>query len=149
MQYTNESFFDVVYTRMYSLPMTIGNRLDTAMREAKILSQSELARRSGVPQATISRILKGGGSKGPETETVRRLANACNVKFEWLNEGAGNQGEAASLPAAAVSDIVTPEEIIELITLYKDARPGDRKMIMKAARLHRRRKQTIPTAADR
>lgn len=72
---------------MYSLYMTIGNRLDLAMKAARIKSQSELARISGVPQATISRILKGVGSKGPETETVKKLAKACRVTFSWLNEG--------------------------------------------------------------
>ncbi|MNK04380.1 helix-turn-helix protein [compost metagenome] len=72
---------------MYSRRMTIGNRLDQAMKAARIKSQSELARLSGVPQATISRILKGVGSKGPESETVKKLAKACRVSFSWLNEG--------------------------------------------------------------
>ncbi|WP_158610255.1 helix-turn-helix domain-containing protein [Herminiimonas sp. KBW02] len=67
--------------------MTIGDRLDQAMKAARIKSQSELARLSGVPQATISRILKAVGSKGPETETIKKLAKACRVSFSWLNEG--------------------------------------------------------------
>lgn len=79
---------------MYSLCMTIGNRLDQAMKAARIKSQSELARISGVPQATISRILKGVGSKGPETETVKKLAKACRVTFSWLNEGVAEHGDA-------------------------------------------------------
>ena len=57
------------------------------MKAARIKSQSELARISGVPQATISRILKGVGAKGPETETIKKLARACKVSFSWLNEG--------------------------------------------------------------
>nr|WP_049831510.1 helix-turn-helix transcriptional regulator [Janthinobacterium sp. Marseille] len=75
--------------------MTIGNRLDQAMKAARIKSQSELARISGVPQATISRILKGVGSKGPETETVKKLAKACRVSFSWLNEGTAGDDEHA------------------------------------------------------
>lgn len=67
--------------------MSIGDRLDQAMKAARITSQSELSRISGVPQATISRILKGTGAKGPETETVKKLARACKVSFTWLNEG--------------------------------------------------------------
>lgn len=67
--------------------MNIGNRLDQAMKAARIKSQSELSRLSGVPQATISRILKDLGAKGPETETVKKLAKACRVSFMWLNEG--------------------------------------------------------------
>lgn len=78
--------------------MSIGNRLDQAMKAARIKSQSELSRASGVPQATISRILKGAGAKGPETETVKKLARACRVSFAWLNEG--EEPEAGSHDAA-------------------------------------------------
>jgi phage repressor protein C with HTH and peptisase S24 domain len=69
--------------------MTIATRLDHAMQDAGFKSQSALARASGVPQPTINRILNGVGSKGPETETLRKLASACNVSFEWLHEGLG------------------------------------------------------------
>lgn len=69
--------------------MSIGHRLDKAMCDRGIPSQSELARVAKVPQATISRILKGGGKKGPETATIKKLAAAVGVRFEWLNEGTG------------------------------------------------------------
>jgi len=59
------------------------------MRAAGFESQSGLARASGVPQPTINRILKGGGKRGPETETLKKLAVACNISFAWLNEGRG------------------------------------------------------------
>lgn len=68
----------------------IGGRLDKAMREAGFESQSALARASDVPQPTINRILKGS-SKGPEAATVRKLAMALNVPFDWLNEGIGDR----------------------------------------------------------
>jgi phage repressor protein C with HTH and peptisase S24 domain len=71
------------------IAMTIAIRLDNAMQDAGFKSQSALARASGVPQPTINRILKGVGSKGPETETLRKLASACQVSFEWLHEGLG------------------------------------------------------------
>ncbi len=93
--YINGYYFDRSYAHMYSHRMTIGNRLDQAMKAARIKSQSELARISGVPQATISRILKGVGSKGPETETVKKLAKACRVSFSWLNEGTAGDDEHA------------------------------------------------------
>jgi phage repressor protein C with HTH and peptisase S24 domain len=69
--------------------MTIASRLDEAMQEAGFPSQSALARASGVPQPTINRILKSAGVRGPETATVAALAAACNVSFNWLNEGIG------------------------------------------------------------
>lgn len=66
---------------------TIAERLDQAMQAAGFTSQSALARASGVPQPTINRILKGGGKAGPETTTLVKLADACNVSFIWLQSG--------------------------------------------------------------
>ncbi|MFZ6647745.1 LexA family transcriptional regulator [Undibacterium sp. TJN25] len=77
--------------------MTLTSRLETAMQAAGFASQSALSRASGVPQPTINRILNAVGTKGPETETLRKLASACNVSFEWLHEGLGSmqRGSAA------------------------------------------------------
>jgi phage repressor protein C with HTH and peptisase S24 domain len=69
---------------MYIPNMTIAKRLDTAMKAAGFETQSALSRKSGVPQPTINRILKGLGKKGPETETIKKLAAACNVSASWL-----------------------------------------------------------------
>jgi transcriptional regulator with XRE-family HTH domain len=66
---------------------TVGDRLDKVMREAGIKSQSALSAKSGVPQPTIARILKGQGKSEPETATIKKLAAACGVSFNWLNEG--------------------------------------------------------------
>jgi phage repressor protein C with HTH and peptisase S24 domain len=69
--------------------MTISSRLDQAMQAAGIVSQSALARASGIPQPTINRILKGSGKKGPEMNTLITLAEACNVATQWLMDGTG------------------------------------------------------------
>jgi phage repressor protein C with HTH and peptisase S24 domain len=74
---------------VYSSGMNIPLRLQEAMNRAGIKSQSELARGSGVPQPTINRILKGVGRQGPATETLRKLAAACKVPFQWLADGTG------------------------------------------------------------
>lgn len=74
---------------------TIGWRLDKAMQDARIKSQAELARRSGVPQPTVNRILNGEGKKGPETSTLVALANATGVEFLWLQQGQGPQRQGA------------------------------------------------------
>jgi SOS-response transcriptional repressor LexA len=89
MQYMFEYPFDTLYPPAYSCRMDISSRLDKAMKEAGFVSQSALARASGVPQPTINRILKRTGTKGPEADTVRKLAAACNVSFDWLNEEVG------------------------------------------------------------
>lgn len=89
MQYPNECEFAGSNTRAYIRAMTIGHRLDEAMRGAGFLNQASLAEASGVPQPTISRILKNTGKKGPEAHTVKALAAACGVSFLWLYEGTG------------------------------------------------------------
>jgi phage repressor protein C with HTH and peptisase S24 domain len=94
------------YTRTYSAGMTIGSRLDIAMREAGFESQSALARASGIPQPTINRILKGAGKRGPETQTIIALASACNVKFEWLHEGREPKSLVAGIPPYEFSTVV-------------------------------------------
>jgi transcriptional regulator with XRE-family HTH domain len=106
---------------MYSQRMTIGNRLDLAMKAARIKSQSELARASGVPQATISRILKGVGSKGPETETIKKLAKACHVSFSWLNEGEDASGADLSAQSERGEDSypILDKRIVHAIKLMQ------------------------------
>lgn len=80
----------------------IAKRLDQAMRDPKWdkpWSQYRLWKKSGVPQATISRILKGDQPQGPEVGTLRALAKTLGVSFNWLSEGTSSeQGQ---------SDIVT------------------------------------------
>lgn len=131
------------YTRLYSRRMTVADRLNDAMINAKYKSQSDLARASGVPQATISRILKGAGKKGPETETLKKLALACRVSFTWLNEGVVSRSDAESKSAksaipsnnlTANQNGVTADEIIELIDAYKTATSADRILIMRLAK---------------
>ena len=70
---------------------TIGWRLDKAMRDARVDSQAQLSRISGVPQPTINRILKGQGKKGPESATLIALADALGVELVWLQQGRGSQ----------------------------------------------------------
>lgn len=81
---------------------TIGWRLDKAMRDARVDSQAQLSRISGVPQPTINRILKGEGKKGPESATLIALANATGVEFLWLQQGRGPQ-KAGDQPGATIA----------------------------------------------
>ncbi|MFJ3048532.1 helix-turn-helix domain-containing protein [Herbaspirillum chlorophenolicum] len=160
MQYENELNFDLGYSRMYSSPMvmTIGQRLDQAMREARFPSQSALSRASGVPQPTINRILKGAGARGPETETLKKLAVACNVSFEWLNEGIEAKGRRPKDNLALLKFQAEPnkenhklaEEMVELITLFKDLEPEQRQMVLRATKLaaKRLRNTELGTAED-
>lgn len=143
MQYVNGYIFDASYPRMYSPRMSenktkgIGDRLDEAMKDK--FTQSSLARASGVPQATISRILKGGGKKGPETETVKKLAVACEVTFEWL---VGMDGTALvrSVRVEPANDTVVPaHEALELLTAYLASDPKDRASVLNLAKVSAKR----------
>jgi transcriptional regulator with XRE-family HTH domain len=86
---------------------TVSSRLDEAMTKAGF-SQSGLARASGVPQPTINRILKGPNKRGPETDTLRKLAQACNVSFDWLNEGIGQPARSGP---ARVAELPTAQQV--------------------------------------
>lgn len=65
------------------LPSIIAAQLQTVMnRGDKPLSQAELARQSGIPQPTISRILKGEANT--QVETLWSLANTLGVTLNDL-----------------------------------------------------------------
>jgi transcriptional regulator with XRE-family HTH domain len=78
-QYTDEWLFAWNYLQMNTCQMDdyakkIGDAVDLAMKAfngGKGVGQSELSRRSGVPQPTISRILSG--KNVPETTTLSKL----------------------------------------------------------------------------
>jgi|GEM_PF-6641408 len=133
MQYTNGRIFAPDYSRLYSPRMTIGDRLDKAMKDAKIASQSELQRLSGVPQATISRILKGVvGKRGPETETIRKLASACRVSFEWLIEGTESGQPASAAPPLdeAANDAVSADDLVRVMQAFRKADKSTRRQVL-------------------
>ena len=91
--------------------MTISNRLNEAMSAGdgrKKISQSELSRRSGVPQPTIARILKGDGKRGPETATLVALARALGVEFMWLQQG--TEPKYLGGTAAPARPVVSPTD---------------------------------------
>lgn len=62
--------------------MDIAGRLRAKMTELE-LSESELSRRSGVPQPTINRILSGESSS-PRKNTVEPISRALKVAPDWL-----------------------------------------------------------------
>jgi transcriptional regulator with XRE-family HTH domain len=65
------------------LQSTIASQLYALMSRAKDpLSQAELSRQSGIPQPTISRILKGEG--GTQVETLWILAQTLGVTLNDL-----------------------------------------------------------------
>jgi transcriptional regulator with XRE-family HTH domain len=85
-----------IFTFM-NLSTDIATRLDQAMHHekwgAKPYSQYRLSKDSGVPQSTISRILKGNMEQGPELGTIRKLAIALKCNILWLHSGIGRMDD--------------------------------------------------------
>lgn len=78
--------------------------MDTAERlRAKMielgLNESQLGRRSGVPQPTINRILSGESSS-PRRPTVEKIARALRVSPDWLMFGTGEDKFDANVEPA-------------------------------------------------
>jgi transcriptional regulator with XRE-family HTH domain len=113
----------------------LGSRLDYAFRKAGFESQSSLARASGVPQATISRVLNGDGASGPELETLRKLASACRVSVAWLAEGT-NDGEVPftlsqlQMDWLALLEDLGSDDIAEFRDLINKRQARNRKLIL-------------------
>lgn len=112
-----------IRARIFAPHMDIATRLDAAMKAAGFESQSALARASGVPQPTINRILKGVGKKGPEASTLVKLAQACNVSFEWLHEGIGT-----APPPAAHASVYGLREVTNVYGVSSRARTKIKKV---------------------
>lgn len=68
----------------------IGQRLLLA-RNRKVWTQADLARESGVPIITLSRIENGHHQGTPRQSTIRKLAAALNVDPAWLLLGEETQ----------------------------------------------------------
>ncbi|CNH14569.1 repressor protein CI [Yersinia intermedia] len=65
----------------------LSERLNHAMIEMGVSSQSELARRSGVQQSIISKILSG---KNETSKFSGKLASALGISADWLINGVGS-----------------------------------------------------------
>lgn len=63
-----------------------GRRLAEAMAPEKVTAFSE---RIGVPQPTVSKYLRAGGSAGPRLDIVAKMAEGIGCSVDWLVWGRG------------------------------------------------------------
>jgi transcriptional regulator with XRE-family HTH domain len=97
--------------------MTVGEYLKQ-LRKEKSISQRELAEKSGISNAEISRIETGERQK-PSPDVLRQLASALNVPYESLMDKAGYINERSAFIAEnreaedKFISIITPELIIK------------------------------------
>ena len=111
---------------MYYADMNISDRLDIAMHRAGYHSQSALARASGVSQSSINRILKKAGASGPESDTIKKLAQACGVSFQWLLDGA-DVTTPSNPPILPLIHVTLAE--LEMLTIRRLASDDDQALI--------------------
>jgi transcriptional regulator with XRE-family HTH domain len=69
-------------------------RLAEAMAPEKVTA---FAARVGVPQGTVSKYLRAGGSAGPRIDIVAKLADGLGCSIDWLVSGRGDGPDTESL----------------------------------------------------
>jgi transcriptional regulator with XRE-family HTH domain len=82
----------------------LGDRI-RKLREAKNMSQTELAKAAGVSQATISDAETGETKSGIRALTLLRIAAALDTNPEYLRTGKGPPD--ATLPTGTEADLLT------------------------------------------
>ena len=89
--------------------MAFGDRV-RAWRERRGIKQAELARRSGLDTATISRIERNKQTN-PTTDTVQRLAAALGIKpVELMQDGAAAPA-IEKPPRAVLQEVLTAQQV--------------------------------------
>ena len=107
--------------------MNIAHNIDVAMRSANIKTHAELSRRSGVPESSLSRILKG--SSEPSVENLVLIAEACKTTINTLVTGSETpNADLISFPLMYVS-----QEEVKLLTQFREASKMGRQFIKTAA----------------
>lgn len=106
----------IVTTPTIRSPHMLHEVLKAALSNAS-LGPTELSRRSGVPIATVFRLLNGTNDN-PKLETLTRIATALNTSVSELL--AGSTGTAGACTSADESDYVT----VRSLDLRLSAGPG-------------------------
>lgn len=84
----NQSVFTNYYlSNIITIMETLAERLEKEM-EAQQLTQDGLAKRSGVSQATIQKLVSG---KALESRKISKIAAALGVNTDWLSIGKGGK----------------------------------------------------------
>lgn len=96
------------------------------LQDIRNMTTAELAEKSGVPEATITKI-RTGVTKSPTSDTLQRLAKALNCSINDLTDSPSVDDEEirALLPKKLPTD---PEEIVNLFcsTLKNQRMANDR-----------------------
>ncbi len=110
--------------------MKIGHRIKDS-RERKTLSQSELARRLGVSQPTVSDW--ENGKTEPSVDNLRTLAIELDVWFEWIATGRGARDFAPALQEPRSEyrvERALPADELQLQAVYRKLSPARREALL-------------------
>lgn len=114
---------------------TLKSRMRHALA-ASGLRLRELSRASGVSPGTISR-LQNGDRHGSRPETIRALATAMRVSFEWLATGDGPRPALDALALPIVRDSAPTESADELRAQLDEAHREIGRLTLELARAKR------------
>lgn len=88
------------------------DRLTAAMAGMQI-SQSALARQTGVDRSTLSQLLKDRGARLPNAQLVAEAATVLGVSADWLLGLSDRPEQAADLVATAISMTEAPRAMVD------------------------------------
>lgn len=108
------------------MSMDIASRIDLAMSITGMKTQSELSRVSGVPESTLTRILKNAGQ--PNIENLIAISAALNRSLDWIVSG--TDSPQCTLPEL-INVYVTHEEL-RLIQQLRESTPIGKSSILTA-----------------
>ena len=109
--------------------MNIGERIEAEMQKRE-WSEGELARRAGINQPTVHRIIKGE-SKNPRRDNIEAIAKAFGCSVEWLWTGIGTAPLGSRSSEAPTSSAAKVMEMLE--KHGKGLGAAAREQILKAA----------------
>lgn len=98
--------------------MTVGDRIDAILRERR-WSQSELARRTGIPQTTINSLIRRGSRASPH---LVNIARELGVTPAYLTGDTPNRND--EFPTNALSN-----RELELLTMTRSLPESDRQLV--------------------
>lgn len=87
-------------------------RLNKSLRDSGV-SQSALARQTGVDRSTISQLLNDGGARLPNAHVVGACAAVLGVSADWLLSLSDRPESAAELLAASLSLSAAPRALVD------------------------------------
>ncbi len=106
--------------------MNLADRIDVAMKMAGYKNQADLSRASGVPETTITRILKGGSQ--PSIDNLAAIARACRVSMDWLMNGV----DTPRTDIPEVSLVYVTLEELQILTQFREANKMGKDLIKSA-----------------